>query len=556
MPLPTFDNRVADKSVKRDVSVKWNKALKTGKFDDRIRRPAKVNLGCALAGYANPHPDTQHHLTAFRGACKRFIRAVPTPDQVVISRFMAFVRRWLAANLTPLACDVDVSFGTWLHKTKYTDARKRVLARKYSKIFDEWGVENQKVFNVKSFIKDEPYPEYKHARPINSRSDEFKCLIGPWFKPIEKALFSLDWFIKKVPIHKRPEFIIKSIKREGSFYVATDYTAYESHFTAQMMKACEFQLYEYMTQHVPDRAKFLHYLENVLAGMNVCEFKWFTLKCVATRMSGEMNTSLGNGFSNLMAMLFLCEESGATNVAGVVEGDDGLFSMTGDHPTTEDFKKLGFTIKMEIHKELETASFCGMVFDVNDVQNVTDPIDVLLDFGWTNSRYAKASDKTLLMLLKAKSLSLLYQYPGCPVVASLAKYGMRVTKGVRIGRVFNTLNQWEADQLRMALRYKAKFDVVVGMKTRFLVQEKFGLRVHHQIAMEKYLDGLDSVQTLEMPLVSLYAHEHARHYWLHYRDVRAVSDVTRLGPDQPILQLDAPIKEVPVPVINDPNWHD
>ena len=152
-----------------------------------------------------------------------------------------------------------------------------------------------------------------------------------------------------------------------------------------------------------------------------------------------MNTSLGNGFSNLMFMAFVCEKLGL-NCNGVVEGDDGLFAFNGNTPSASDFTKYGFNIKLDVHSEISTASFCGNVFDPEDRQIMTCPYDVLSTFGWTTNKYAKSSDKTLKALLRSKSLSLAYQYPGCPILSSLAQYGLRVTKGYNVEKVVYSRN--------------------------------------------------------------------------------------------------------------------
>lgn len=77
-------------------------------------------------------------------------------------------------------------------------------------------------------------------------------------------------------------------------------------------------------------------------------------------MSGDMCTSLGNGFSNKMKAEFLAYKAGGT-IDGFVEGDDGLF-VTNFELRSSDYEKLGFTIKIEEIADPCEASFCGMIF--------------------------------------------------------------------------------------------------------------------------------------------------------------------------------------------------
>jgi hypothetical protein len=383
-------------------------------------------------------------------------------------------------------------------------------------------------------MKDETYPEYKHARAINSRSDEFKCAVGPIFRLIEKQVFKHRAFIKRVPVSDRPRTILESLYRVGAVYVATDYTAFESLFVKLIMESCEFELYDYMTQYLSDGENFMRLLHVVLGGENICDFKTFTTYLEATRMSGEMCTSLGNGFSNLMFMLFMAEEKGCTCVEGKVEGDDGLFAMLGPPPTTEDFARLGLIIKLEVHHDLETASFCGLVFDREDCVNVTDPREVLATFGWTANKYLKARSSKKFALLRCKALSLAHQYPGCPIIVALARCALRVTRSVDVRNlVYNWRNTYEREQLIAAFESNVVF-VEPPKRTRHLVEKLYRIPIEHQFAIEAYLDSVVALGPLEHHLIDLHMSPVWKHYWHSYSS----TEVTRT-PDQQWVQCPA-----------------
>ncbi|APG76457.1 hypothetical protein 2 [Hubei tombus-like virus 36] len=458
------------------------------------------------------------------GVRKRFAIKTPTPKPGKLDRLGEFVDKWLQQNLTPLAPDSDTTVEHWLSQTNYPAYRRAELLDKNDKITNDM---DTKLFRVKSFMKDECYPEYKHARAINSRTDEFKTLVGPTFKLIEKELFELPWFIKKIPVKDRPNYIMERLYRPNGKYYATDYTAFEAHFTKPVMDACENRLYKYMTQHLPNHKKFMWYIDNVIGGRNVCDFKHLTVEIDATRMSGEMNTSLGNGFSNLMLFLFMAHEKGCTNVTGVVEGDDGLFVLEGPGITEEDAKECGFFLKIESHLSIATASFCGIIFDEEDRNNLTNPLAELVNFGWTTGQYARSKRARHLELLRSKALSLFYQYPGCPVLSSLANYALRCTIGYKAKLKFFR-NMWEREQFIEALKFKDEAIVrPVGNGSRLLVEELFGLSVTDQLRTEAYLDSLDTIQELDMPWLEWNYHKHWKHYadnYLAYTDGRFKAD--------------------------------
>jgi hypothetical protein len=479
------------------------------------RVPVAVGLGCEAKDFSLPHPDPCDPDTLVAGVRKRFLRKTPEPKHPVIRELRAYVRNKVRKYFKPLDPNSDVSVETWLNKTHYPTWRKRQLLKEWEKVKKCQNVAVQcvlrdkllrKLFSCKSFMKMEHYIQNKHARAINSRSDGFKCLVGPIFKLIEEEVFKHPAFIKHVPVADRPDYIMNMMQHEGAKYIATDYTAFESLFTREIMEAVEFELYEWMCSALPDGPYFMKLCREILAGTSVCAFRYFTVTCPATRMSGEMCTSLGNGFSNLMFMKFMCKRKGCKHVKGVVEGDDGLFTMQGEPPSTEDFAELGLRIKLEKHDSISTASFCGILFDEVERINVTNPVKTLASFGWTGARYLRSPRSTLDKLLRAKSLSLMHQYPGCPILQSLARYGMRMTSSIKYSRLLQFITRaegfdsWTREKLLDALHSEVP-ERDPGERTRFLVEKLFCVSVDRQIEIEKYLDSLDKLEPLVVDLI-------------------------------------------------------
>jgi len=481
-------------------------ALKAGTWISDLHRPenpsarppCQTSLGFGLQGVAMPHPDLSHSKTAQDGVRKRAACAPPEPNRSMLRKLRTFVRHYIRTHFVPLARDTDVSVETWLEKTSYPLWRKEELRRKFSEVKNRT---DKKYFKVKSFIKDETYSEFKHARGINSRTDEFKCFVGPTFRAIEEVVYGNKHFIKHVPVRDRPRVITERLYRVGAEYLATDYTAFESLFTKEIMMTVEFELYKHMTQNLPNHKEFMWYCYNVLAGKNMCQFRNFKVKLMATRMSGEMCTSLGNGFANLMFMLFMLEEKGCTGIDGFVEGDDGIFVFEGPVPTEEDFAQLGLRIKIINHKDLARASFCGLIFDVFDQSNVTDPMEVLVSVGWTSSRYARSANPKLRSLLRCKALSLAHQYPGCPIIQPLAFKLLELTRGTEIRRTIYSspaFNNWEREQLIAALRDESKITPKpIGQNTRCLVAEEFKLSLADQDYIEKRIQNLVDLEMIQ-----------------------------------------------------------
>lgn len=481
-------------------------------FDEiNMRVPMKVSLGCHLMGAALPKPDTRDSRTALAGSLKRMVNKTPSPNMEKLDKLSQFARNWLEENMVPLDINGDYSFENWISERPYPSARKTDLRKTYESVR---GRQPRK--DVKSFVKDESYPDYKFSRSINSRHDEFKVLIGPYVAAIEKVMYENPSFIKHVPVPERPDYILRHLF-PAEFVSTTDYTSFEASFVEAVMVALDEVMFEFFFRDVKCQDTELY---KELKGENVCQFKWYTMYLKARRMSGEMNTSLSNGFANLMVGLFLAQELELGDVRMIVEGDDGLMTTsTGKYPTPADYAELGFIIKLEVCKK-EHASFCGILYDLDDKANVTDPREVLAEFGWASQRYARYSRRKLMALLRSKSLSYLYQYPGCPIIQELALYGLRMTRSYNVKHFIKEdphISMYEREMLLKMLESKGKV-VEVGYNTRLLVEQKFGITIADQIRIEEMLrlkDDLSPIDSgLDFPVVwtHYYAAYHAKNY--------------------------------------------
>lgn len=480
-----------------------------------------VSLGCHVLYFKLPFPDLSDTASNIGGVLKRVAYRHPKADPGLRAELREFVAAWLRKNLTPLAVDTDVSFETWLGQTNYTLRRKEQLRECWRKLV---GYLNTKQKGSKSFSKAEAYVAWKHLRGINSRSDSFKCIVGPVFSAIEKVLFKMKWFIKKIPVRERASHVFERLYCTNASYYATDYSAFESHFDSELMEDVEFQLYDYMTADVEGGKEFMALVREVIGGDQTLFYKDFTATGVQSRMSGEMCTSLGNSFANLMIFLFVCSKAGIQEeeVDGFVEGDDGLFRFHNDQVIDDTiFTKLGLTIKIEKHDQLHTAAFCGLVFDPTSLIIVTDPRKVLAEFGWADPFYVKCNDVRLKELLKAKSMSFAHQYPGCPIVQSVAFYGMRVTRHINVKRLIDksvTLGSWQRDRILEALKFhdsEGLKPVPVPDEARNIVESKFGITVAEQLAIEKIYDEKNDLTPVDLGLPLFFPQEW-NDFWATY----------------------------------------
>lgn len=491
----------------------------------RPQKDMRVNLMArrlpfCFIGAAVPIKDSKHTLTVAAGAVKRVLGEVPEPDPRFVRQFRSFVRRWLRTNMSPLPPETDVSVPTWLKNSNYDMKRQNELTRADA---EYRGDLDRDSFLVKLFSKVEGLDGYKRNRLINARVDYAKVVFGPYVAAVEHELFGRKEFIKTVPVRDRPKVIAETLLPLGGNLVVTDYSSYEGCFTPQVMRACECQLYSYMMRNLRHGLRVADLLKSKLTGRQRCESKLLSYSVDGTRMSGDMVTSLGNSFTNLMMMRFVCHQL-RSRTDGFVEGDDGIFSVVGRVPSPTLFSRLGFNIKMKLVGSLAEAEFCGLIFDGVAQEVVLDPCYALSRIGWTTSDQRFGGRNLMCGLQRAKAFSLLYEAPGSPITSALGQALLRVTSGYKATReTIGGKTDWWDDQVVQSSSL-IKLDPLVQtivdrgplLASRLLCERKFGISVSAQLTIEARIKELTLGDFASGVILDLCG-RHAREYYRNHR---------------------------------------
>lgn len=448
--------------------------------------------------------------------------------------FIGFVRGWVIGNVTPLPSSVDVSVDTWLAGSNYTIKRRealRVLASDIERKGLPWNAHE-----VLSFIKDEPYSTFKHCRGIYSRRDAYKVRFGPWFKVLENALFSLKWFIKKHPVLDRPRLLRDMfpnygyVDRDDQFVeriVNTDYSSFEGSFVPDNFDV-EFVLYRWLLQNVPGGPEFCDEAERILKGENHLIFKWFRARVIGLRMSGEMNTSLGNSFFNLMKFAHIMHCMGITDYDVLVEGDDLLARFVGPKINPLFYELSGLIVKIIYVSRPGEASFCGQLFDDDSLTVIADPVKVMLNFGYTHFRYVGCSHRVRMELIRAKAMSILALHAGCPILQQLAQTFIRLTDGYRYR--LETVNKWKLTVLRDLLKQTLK-PRPVSFSSRIFFEQQFGITIAEQFDIEASLRAIHRIEPIDIPLfLDSCSREQVQAYEMYCHDVRVADAESGICP--------------------------
>jgi hypothetical protein len=282
-------------------------------------------------------------------------------------------------------------------------------------------------------------------------------------------------------------------------WMVTDYTSYEGTETRLLDRACFLQLVSYMVRQLPNAGWLLALVRCGVLGPHECVGRSISYTSVDARMSGDMWTSLANGFNNLMVMSFLCHEHG-WEVDGVVEGDDGIFGVDGAMPTEKEFECLGLKIKLDIVDNLRRCGFLHMYW-TSDYDMVTDPRKRLLTLSAYSGQSRDCGIKVARALLRGRIFSLAVEFPRCPVLHDLIVRGLDLTSGVNPRYdvddwwarekfsnrgLENGLPAWVAISLRRGVTAEA----------RAMVSELWGLTVPQQA----HLEGIAKCLSLHEPM--------------------------------------------------------
>jgi hypothetical protein len=473
-----------------------------------IGKAVAVNPNCGVSNYINYHVDQTNKPTIVAGFIKRVAVYTESDDKVLRGEFYDYVRDWVRNNLVPLQSSYDFSFEHWLENTNYSEKRKQQLRDIDARFVIP--AHNPRT-RCKSFIKDEFYEDVKYARTINSRADWFKINSGPLFKAIEQEIFKMPCFVKYVPASKRPSHVADLM--QGSGFVSTsDFKAFEGSFSPKTVRNVEGYMYKYMLSNNPVQLAMMHQIVNVLCGRNNLHFKNVKGSVKGVRMSGEMCTSLGNGFTNLMLVKFYCYKTGNSCIS-VIEGDDGLHLSKNpfDNPS-EFFKRLGFQLDFKRFNSVNDASFCGVSFDkCNNAQ--VDCRKPLLNTTWLKQHYVRANTKKLMSLLRARGLSLLHRLPGCPVVTQYAMMILRWTMGVK--PLLGVSSNYEKNQY-LSLMKVAPVLVEPNHDARVQYERNYNVTVEDQLALEGYFKMVPNPCFLSHPVLDVIFKPKNALLWNHY----------------------------------------
>lgn len=495
---------------------------------ERIRfkgdiKPVKYYGRCLGPGTLDvPHcTDPSDRISVLAGLMKRLMPAMPLPNVNEIEKLGNFVQRLIEEKYTPLPpLNEEEVFEEWITtQNHYSTQRKVELRRAHESLISERKGLTEKDYWVKTFIKSEFYEEEKHVRWICSRTDRFKAKVAGFIKLVEERVYNTPikghkWFVKGEKIDELPQ---KLSKLTGSkFILETDYSSFESGFSPMYTDNVEVRLWKHMLKNNPTILdavlKTYYQTSRIKLPVPGRGFEWTECRVPRVeklinrnyhayvsglRMSGEMWTSLGNGFSNLVNILYIADKYGI-DVVGYVEGDDGIIGMPSKVITQEDFEALGFKIKMEYEEDIAHTCFCGNLFDPEEKNLIIAP-EQIGRLMWTCDRkYVMCNDKIAKELLKAKAMSMYILGRHTPIASHYSFRVMNILHNSKERHDAKDSGYWKKTIIN-SMRGNLALAPNVTNRARCLYQTMFHITIEEQLRLEGIINRAKTIEDMFIP---------------------------------------------------------
>lgn len=466
--------------------------VKTGNELKRTKVVSVRHPNFYVEGCVPPKPLTDSDEMVKGGLMYRIGRKRPAVDRKLVNELYRFTNKLVKDLIKRGKITIGnpvMSVNEWMDTTTYSYKQKEKM-RKLINSIDAWSEINRdkecRLHEIRAFVKEEFYGEYKPDRNILPRNDIAKCIMGPVFKTIDKAINLGSICKSDNPSELRKKF--QKIYNNGQFdkYAVTDYTAWEASQTPELMKAVEWPLYKAILGNEWEDFKDIG---NILLGKNKIVFRSYVAFIKGTRMSGEMNTSLGNTWMNYVIMRFVSSKQ-KINTKSLHVGDDGLICLKQkDHLDLSLFDRLGLELKIDYKQELWQSDLCKIHYSPNG-NTFRDPAEILVKFGWFAKKFKNSRVKILNELLVSKAICYLFLLRNCPVITSIClnivkTYGITYNRfKLRFGSdaYFNYLRtQHDAAEIFSCLK---NYEMKIDNEDRYLYCSLFNVSIKEQIRLE------------------------------------------------------------------------
>lgn len=272
-------------------------------------------------------------------------------------------------------------------------------------------------------------------------------------------------------------------------FVLADHSRFDAHVNEHLLQE-EHAAYLRMRGYHPELKTLLRW-QRASKGATAGGIRYSVR---AKRMSGDLNTALGNSMLN-WAMLQSFVELHELDASILLDGDDSLMILERQQlpDLAQHCKAFGMSTEVDIVDDIRHAEFCQsrLVYTKRGPVMVRNPwktLDVM-----TKCPRQVSPPERALAVLAATALGELMQAPGIPVIsvaaASLARYASTTPE-------FITPDEWA----RFQVYNTTQIDELVDDAARLEMELTWGMTVSEQLALEAHYEAIgDSAAPIKFP---------------------------------------------------------
>ncbi len=458
-----------------------------------VPRPIAEQHGPVIPGCCPYYTDVFHTPTLMSGAQHRQLCEMPVFQKRTFKHQVRAVVARLLSKLRPLTVDDVPTWEEWLAAEKSdgaSTAEVKDLEEAHMTDSQYTGSLPPRYTRGKCHGKNEPYQEPKCLRGICGRHLVFKARWGRFFSAFDKAIVQIEVNGRRVFVKgQTPEQMVRDLAELPGGYdiLENDFSSFEASVSDAIMDIVECEAFRFFFKKVLTKERLAELIADVKT--SVFGYKTFTGVVRGRRKSGDLWTSTGNGFTNLVVLLVAAHMSSTKIVAAKVEGDDSLVVGTlgaSKARLNELFLGMGFNAKMTVATTVWDSVFCKKRCNPETLRVMRDPVEVLAKIGWSKSVHVGLSRPKQLQLVRAKALSLAHTTPGVPILQVAAFVMLRQTAGVTVRKAWlrQQLGAW--DYNRLSLGENCKF-VPPEPSDRAWCERFYGIPIQTQLAVEREL---------------------------------------------------------------------
>lgn len=460
-------------------------------------------IGC----FCRPVADQNDSKLIAFGVMKRLFPVRFSRSVELEKEFLQYCYRIIDEEFPVCVVNNMKTWEEWLSSRDYNQARKNQLRQWREKFAYVPQVTNfdkvlKEVTHIKGFVKLEEYNEFKYPRNILPRHDIFKNLLGPTIEWAEHLLIQKPWVMKGQDVLLQPAIITDRLGAGVGIYYGTDF----SHLEGSYKEFC-YDLERYYLLHVAPWAMqeidLLYMVTNTLQKVSIKDVRF---KVDFVRCSGEMTTSVTHTLLNYLVNRFNAYKQGK-NIIFIGTGDDGLFKSSGIL-NFDIIEKLGFEFKPELFKYAWEASFCHLYFNPYTNHLFRDPREFLVSVGWTLSSFRNTTSIQVLSgLFKAKLLSFLCLYSGCPIIGILCRHFLAQMGDVKAVMDIKSLSYWTR---ALTIDSQCSEELNITYSDRNFFAYIFNIDINTQIFIENEIMKMSPFQRYYPDVIVRFVEQHVK----------------------------------------------